>query len=94
MEDLTVIEGEAASMTILVVGSPKPDLEWFKDNAPFPTTEGENVIQTEGSISLQFAKTQHSDSGVYKVVAKNVVGESSATAKLTVNGKAIKVHYQ
>ena len=66
------------SFTVTVTGSPAPTLQWFK---------GDTRLEGETGTTLRISESQVSDSGIYRVVASNVVapeGVSSSRVNLTV----------
>ena len=74
----SVTAGMRVSFTVTVTGSPAPTLQWFK---------GDTRLEGETGTTLRISESQVSDSGIYRVVASNVVapeGVSSSRVNLTV----------
>jgi hypothetical protein len=69
------------SFTVTFTGTPTPTLQWFKNTAP---------LAGETGATLRIPESQVSDSGVYHVVATNLLapeGVSSSRVNLTVNAR-------
>ncbi|XP_031784410.1 obscurin isoform X4 [Nasonia vitripennis] len=76
-------DGEPAQLSCLAVGEPKPVVQWFKSD--MVVQESNRVRVTEDAqgrsiLSLQPAREQ--DAGIYKVVARNKLGQTVARARL------------
>lgn len=79
---LTVNESGTASFQCSVSGNPKPAIEWSKlenqsEISQSAVSRGKLLLQTvTGSVS-----------GVYKCLAKNILGQAQALVRLVVNGE-------
>lgn len=86
LENVVVKTGEEVRFEVRVIGSPPPEVDWFK---------GENNLEDDSRIlmvdnveedlfSLIIEDAQPSDSGEYECVAFNELGEVSCKANLVV----------
>ena len=74
---LTVNEGGTASFQCLVTGNPVPTVVWSKSDLKQSAVSG-------GKLILQ--SVTGSNSGEYKCLASNILGQSKALVQLVVNG--------
>ncbi|MDF9827608.1 autotransporter-associated beta strand protein [Ereboglobus sp. PH5-10] len=75
-EDISVEEGSAATFTVLAIGAPNPDYQWYKDGA---------IIASATAYTHTMAAAQTADEGKYSVIITNEIGTlTSNTATLTV----------
>lgn len=90
-EDVSVHEGEPATLRALVSGCPVPRLRWFKDGRAVRGPDHE-VGQPSGaapwSAWLRIPEAFPEDSGVYVCTASNLVGNTSACCRLSVFGQS------
>jgi len=98
-KSITTKPGENIAFDCEADGWPVPDIEWrFSDLTnsniirDLPADDPNVAVQTRGGPNsfevsgwLQVINAQDSNSGMYTCVAKNVEGESSASAKLFVS---------
>uniref|UniRef100_A0A3B1JH55 Titin n=1 Tax=Astyanax mexicanus TaxID=7994 RepID=A0A3B1JH55_ASTMX len=73
---LTVIAkaGDNIKVEVPVTGRPKPTVSWQKDNQALKLTQRTMVENTSTSSILTMNECLRSDSGVYSVTGKNIVG--------------------
>ncbi|KAL3875338.1 hypothetical protein ACJMK2_033296 [Sinanodonta woodiana] len=84
-QNVTVIEGTDARFPCETTGAPVPVTTWFKvvnDLAVQIKSEGRFQIQYLGELLI--TTTQPEDSGIYRCIAVNIVGNISAQAYLQV----------
>lgn len=70
-------------LSCLAVGLPKPNVQWFKNDLVLQ--EGTRVKideDDEGRSILRFNPVKEHDVGIYKVVARNKIGQTVARARL------------
>ena len=79
---MTVNESKTASFQCSVSGNPKPVSTWSKLEG---TSEKILSATTDGKLILPNAAA--SDSGVYKCLGSNILGQAHALVRLAVNGK-------
>ena len=87
--DITIKEGEGATLTCKVKGEPVPEITWYYDGQPIQTDEIYKVVpgEEEGESTLQIPEIFPEDAGAYTVKATNEAGEIESTAVVTVTGK-------
>lgn len=87
--DLTVKEGEGATLTCKVTGQPVPEVTWYHADEPIKSDDVYRITpgETEGESTLQIAEVFPEDSGLYTVKAVNQAGTVETTATLSVIGK-------
>ena len=73
-----------ASFQCEVKGNPKPQVTWLKQNSI--VLADKRFVQSRGSLMITDVTSQ--DGGTYMCVAKNILGEKTASASLTVQGKS------
>ncbi|XP_022920655.2 obscurin isoform X3 [Onthophagus taurus] len=86
IRNLDVNEGEPLTLKAKVTGSPKPTMKWYKDGEEI-SPENERIkteLLPDGNIRLHIDKITPADSGAYKIVVKNVNGESAALCAVAV----------
>uniref|UniRef100_A0A8C6L5R0 Titin n=1 Tax=Nothobranchius furzeri TaxID=105023 RepID=A0A8C6L5R0_NOTFU len=77
--------GDNIKVEIPVMGRPRPTVSWQKDGAPLKLTQRTNVELSPATTIITINECNRTDSGVYSMTAKNIVG--SVTDNITV-----KVH--
>ena len=90
---MTANEGSSASFTCIADGEPQPTVFWEREGKASSTMlpnmyyYGGRFFVTRLGESLQIAKIEKEDEGVYTCLALSQIGNSHAKAKLTVIGK-------
>lgn len=82
----TISEGQHATFSAIIGGTPEPEVDWFKDEKAIED-KGRFVIRDDldkGKFSLTIEETFVEDAGIYKCVAFNEVGEESYEARLSI----------
>ncbi|XP_011878155.1 PREDICTED: muscle M-line assembly protein unc-89 isoform X5 [Vollenhovia emeryi] len=70
-------EGKPAHLTCLAVGNPKPLIQWFKNDMVIQENNRIKVTEdSDGRSMLSFHPTKEHDIGIYKVVARNPIGQT------------------
>lgn len=59
---------------------------WLKDNGP--VTKRITVSNSDGSSQLLIPSSERSDSGIYSILVKNLVGQETFSTEVRVTGKA------
>ncbi|XP_078034638.1 obscurin isoform X5 [Augochlora pura] len=76
-------EGKPAQLVCLAVGSPKPLIQWFKNDIMIQETSRIKVTEDkDGRSILSFNSTKEHDVGSYKVVARNTLGQTVVRCRL------------
>lgn len=79
--------------------SPQPSIQWFQGTTPVPESDRirmrvESAGGSKYNIMMDIIGVTQADAGAYKVVAKNKLGEVSASINLNFGGKCqIAIHY-
>ncbi|XP_062048489.1 striated muscle preferentially expressed protein kinase isoform X4 [Lepus europaeus] len=84
MEDVEVGAGETARFAVVVEGKPLPDIMWYKDEVLLAESNHVSFVYEENECSLVVLSTGAQDGGVYTCTARNLAGEVSCKAELTV----------
>ena len=89
LKDVTVTAPETATFECdLDLGQPEATVQWFKGGKElYPGDKKYDAASSSGVTSLHIYVDDVSDDDVYKVVAKNKLGEISSEAQLTVYSK-------
>ncbi|CAG5100186.1 Similar to Unc-89: Obscurin (Drosophila melanogaster), partial [Cotesia congregata] len=75
--------GKCAQLTCLAVGNPKPAVQWFKNDLVIQEGKRIAIIEdTDGRSILSFSPAREQDIGIYKVVARNNVGQTVARTRI------------
>lgn len=76
-------------MLSFLKASPQPDIMWLKDNVP--VTKRVTISNSDGSSQLLIPSSERSDSGIYSIVVKNLVGQETFSTEVRVTGKTKKI---
>ncbi|XP_031365474.1 obscurin isoform X3 [Apis dorsata] len=76
-------EGKPAQLACLAVGSPKPLIQWYKNDMMVQETNRIKIIEDQdGRSILSFNPTKEHDVGSYKVVARNSLGQTVVRTRI------------
>lgn len=78
--------GSNTSFTLNVQAKPEPDIKWFHNGREIHHSNKFHMTNISGVLTLQIINCVTEDSGTYRVVCKNVKGETSDYASLDVAG--------
>ena len=78
-----VNETGAASFQCEVKGNPEPQVTWLKQNSSLLANK--RFVQSSGGLMITDVSSQ--DGGMYTCAAKNILGEKTSSATLTVQGE-------
>ena len=87
LQNLQASERDTVRLECRVIGSPEPDVKWYKEDEPLL---GDGRYQFEQSADLHILTISNAsvaDSGMYKCVARNSAGKAHCYADLTIIGK-------
>lgn len=86
MKPVNAIEGEPATFSVKVTGTPPPIIDWFRGKEQLEDEGRIEIVDNEetGDYSLTIKNTVPEDAGMYKCVAINEEGETSSKAALAV----------
>jgi len=81
--DKALIEGEPLNLSCLVASEPKAAIQWLKNDLIFMDDSRLKVVNTEDGWShLTLDPAMPSDAGLYKVVARNPLGQSTCSVRV------------
>ncbi|XP_071504823.1 protein sidekick-2-like [Diadema antillarum] len=84
--DTTILERDTAILLCVASGAPEPTMAWYKDGTLIASADylAHDRLMLLGAGDLMISQAVRSDSGTYTCVATNTVGDTNATAILTV----------
>ena len=82
--DQTVESGQKLIFRTVVKSIPEPEVCWFKDSAPITEGNRFQVERKDSHCKLIIDSVESGDSGLYLCTAKNIAGDVSCSATLTV----------
>merc|ERR1719433_954340 len=81
--DLALTEGEPLRISCLVASEPRAAMQWLKNDLIFMDGSRLKVVNTEDGWShLTLDPAMPSDAGLYKVVARNPLGQSTCSVRV------------
>ena len=80
---MVVNETGTASFQCEIKGNPEPQVTWLKENSSLPADK--RIVQSRAGLMITDVTSQ--DGGMYKCVAKNILGVMTSSATLTVQGE-------
>ena len=83
-DKLEVKEGEDFKISCNIIGSPDPEVLWFKDNHPLKDDYRIDIYSDRGIRSLEICNAKLSDAGEYTIFVRNEVKQVNATTKLAI----------
>ncbi|RZF43883.1 hypothetical protein LSTR_LSTR007219 [Laodelphax striatellus] len=83
MENKEVFESLPTHFEVSIIGNPRPDVKWFKDEKPIEPSDHLAFIEDE-KYRMEIQNVKMSDAGTYKCVASNKLGEKTLEAVLSV----------
>lgn len=84
LSDVTVVDGEKATLECRVTGTPTPSITWFCENQEVKASQDIRMLYEEGMCSLDIVDVLPEDEGEYRVEAVNEAGSCHTVAYLTV----------
>ncbi|XP_024939523.1 obscurin isoform X4 [Cephus cinctus] len=84
LEDRMIYEAQSTTFEIKATGQPKPEAKWFKDGKPIKNTDRLKITHNGDFFQLAIANAQVDDSGIYKCILSNKLGQKVLEANLTV----------
>ncbi|CAH1967608.1 unnamed protein product [Acanthoscelides obtectus] len=80
-----MIEGQDMKLSCLAVGEPQPIIQWFKNDAIIAESHRIKIITDgDGRSIMKFSPALSFDQGMYKVVARNKVGQTIARTRVVI----------
>ncbi|KAH7982907.1 hypothetical protein HPB52_008091 [Rhipicephalus sanguineus] len=87
LQDQEISEEDVAEFTVEVVGQPKPNVKWKKDDEEITVEATIKEIPQGKSYKVEFDELTLQLAGNYECVATNKYGSASSRGKLTVQSK-------
>lgn len=85
VNNITIVQGQTATLHCKVTGNPRPAIRWLKNDAPVVPEQGRvSVRKTEAGSKLRIQDLDTTDTGYYQCVASNLLKVISATGVLYV----------
>ncbi|XP_017782397.1 PREDICTED: fasciclin-2 isoform X2 [Nicrophorus vespilloides] len=84
LKEISIIEGEQASVQCSGSGKPPPEYTWIKEKTRenLATTDRFDVKKNTGLLIIN--KVEYNDNSVYKCIAENQAGRAETTVKINV----------
>ncbi|CAB1329820.1 unnamed protein product [Coregonus sp. 'balchen'] len=79
---MVVRAGNSVRILLNFEASPWPEVTWLKDDVP--VLKRVNISNSESSSQLLITSSERSDSGIYTIVVKNLVGQESFSVEVRV----------
>ncbi|XP_036386507.1 immunoglobulin-like and fibronectin type III domain-containing protein 1 [Megalops cyprinoides] len=79
---MVVRAGNSARVNINFEASPVPEIIWLKDGTP--VSKRITISNAEGTSQLLIASSERSDTGVYTIIIKNLVGQETFSVEIRV----------
>lgn len=73
------------TVCIFLKASPWPNITWQKDGGPL--SKKVTISNTEGTSQLLMPSAERTDSGIYTIIVKNIVGQETLSIEIRVTGK-------
>ncbi|KAM4738379.1 immunoglobulin-like and fibronectin type III domain-containing protein 1 isoform 2-T2 [Anableps anableps] len=79
---MVVRAGNSVRITVNFEASPRPEITWLKDNVP--VMKRITISNSDASSQLLIPTSERSDSGIYSVLVKNIVGQETFSTEVRV----------
>ncbi|XP_035760507.1 immunoglobulin-like and fibronectin type III domain-containing protein 1 isoform X3 [Neolamprologus brichardi] len=79
---MVVRAGNSARFNINFEASPWPDVIWLKDGVP--VSKKVTISNAEGTSQILIPSAERSDTGVYTIIVKNIVGQETISIEIRV----------
>jgi len=84
LNDTIALEHEKVEFKVKVLGTPKPTLQWYKDDMEVFCSERLDIREEEDGGSVVVKEVRLSDSGNIKCVATNILGRATSVGQLII----------
>lgn len=71
-------------MPCCLQASPIPEIKWLKDGVPVP--KHVSVSNSDTSSQLMIPAAERTDTGIYTIIVKNLVGQETSSVEIRVTG--------
>uniref|UniRef100_A0A3B4BWE8 Immunoglobulin like and fibronectin type III domain containing 1, tandem duplicate 1 n=1 Tax=Pygocentrus nattereri TaxID=42514 RepID=A0A3B4BWE8_PYGNA len=79
---MVVRAGNSTRFNVNFVASPWPEVIWLKDGAP--VSKRVTISNAEGGSQILIPSAERSDSGIYTIIVKNIVGQETFSTEIRV----------
>lgn len=86
LNDVIALEQEKIEFRVRVLGTPKPSVQWYKDDVEIFACERIEVKEEADGGAVVLKGARLSDSGNIKCVATNILGRAVSNAQLMIEG--------
>lgn len=76
---------DTCTILLFLQASPWPDVIWLKDG--IPVSKRVTISNAEGGSQILIPSAERSDTGIYTIVVKNIVGQETFSIEIRVTGK-------
>ena len=87
LNDTIALEHEKVEFAVKVLGTPKPSVQWFKDDMEVFASDRLEIRTEEDGGSVVVRDVRLSDCGNIKCVATNILGRATSVAQLVIEGR-------
>jgi len=84
LNDTIALEHEKVEFKVKVLGTPKPSLQWFKDDLEVFSSDRLEIREEEDGGTVIVREARMNDSGNIKCVATNILGRATTVANLQI----------
>jgi len=84
LNDTIALEHEKVEFKVKVLGTPKPTLQWYKDDMEVFCSDRLDIREEEDGGSVIVKEVRMSDSGNIKCVATNILGRATSVGQLII----------
>ncbi|XP_042888253.1 titin-like isoform X7 [Penaeus japonicus] len=88
LEDVTVEEGEGVRFNTVVIGSPMPTVQWYREGALIPHSRDFEMFMEGNTAVLDIKLTYPEDTGTFTCRATNSAGQAETSSMLTVKTRS------
>lgn len=88
-----IAEGQDLTLKVEITGSPRPEIEWYKDDKPIADVEPYKIEQKEDEYFLTITEATPNDEGVYKCISKTDDETIARSFRVAVEGIYITADY-
>ncbi|XP_028303350.1 immunoglobulin-like and fibronectin type III domain-containing protein 1 [Gouania willdenowi] len=74
--------GNTVRLNITFEASPLPEVSWLKDSVPI--SKHATITNSDKGSQLLIPTSEHSDTGIYTIIVKNIVGQESVSIEVRV----------
>ncbi|CAF3575459.1 unnamed protein product [Adineta steineri] len=82
-----VVKGNTAEFNCRIIGSPKPEVQWFLNGKILHSGGKISIVEERGLVILRIENITDADNGTIKCVVKNTLSEISREVQLQIIGE-------